>query len=355
MSKIKLAVLFGGASSEHAISCLSAYSVITNLDREKYDLYMVGITKGGRWLLFEGSPEDVKSGKWELSNVTPAHISPDPKTHGLILEDGKSISLDLVFPVLHGKNGEDGTIQGLLELSQVPYVGCGVAASANCMDKITAKKIFGFAGIPQGAYYAFTLCDLIANREKIISDIELKIGYPVFIKPSRAGSSIGISKAKTRDELDSAINEACLHDDRLLAEKAINAREIEVSVIGNDNPEASFPGEILNESQYYDYNAKYVDNLCGYGIPADLPAEKSEKIREYAAAAYKAADCSGLSRVDFFVDRDTGEIYLNEINTLPGFTDISMFPKLMMHKGYTYPGLIDRLCKLALSKEVEVC
>ena len=347
--KTAVAVLFGGVSGEHDVSCLSAYSVLTNLDSEKYTVYPIGITEKGAWLLFDGDYAALKDGSWE-QHTHPAFIAPDAALHGIVTADGRQIPIDVCFPVLHGIGGEDGTVQGLLELAGIPFVGCAVASSANCMDKIIAKKLLSAAGIPQCAYYDFDARDFAEAPERVLDAVEEAIGYPAFIKPSRAGSSLGIGKAHDRTELRAAITEAARHDHLIVAEEAVNAREIEVAVMGNRDADASCCGEILPCNEFYDFNAKYIDNKSGLAIPAPISEEESARIRTLAVESYHACGCEGLARCDFFIDRDSGAVYLNEINTMPGFTDISMFPKLRMAAGLTYPALIDKLIALALER-----
>lgn len=355
MNKLNLAVLFGGVSSEHEISCKSAFSVLTHLDQTRYTVYPVGITREGQWYLYKGEYDLIPSGKWEEDSLhlSSAILSPDRKTHGLELlgsDSRRSLPLDVVFPVLHGKNGEDGTVQGLLELSGIPYVGVGVLGSAVCMDKGIAKDVFAAANIPQCPY---TVCDIgeyESNAESVLADIEAHLSYPMFVKPANAGSSVGISKAVDRAGLVHALAIAAPHDRKIVIEKCVNAREIEVAVMGNNSPIASHPGEILPSNEFYDYKAKYIDGKSGLAIPCDLPADRMEEVRTLAVRAYKAGCCQGLARVDFFLDREDNRFYLNEINTLPGFTDISMFPKLFMHEGLSYGEILDRLIEYALRR-----
>lgn len=256
----------------------------------------------------------------------------------------------MVFPVLHGCNGEDGTIQGLFELAGIPYVGCGVLASAVGMDKIYAKIIFEKAGIPQADYLYFTRKEIYGDVEGVVDKIEEKFSYPVFVKPSNAGSSVGVSKAHDKNELKEALIYAARYDRKVLIEEFINGREVECAVLGNDDPVASTVGEIIPGNEFYDYKAKYIDNTSKIKIPADLPEETVEQIRNYAVKAFKALDCSGLARVDFFVHKETGKVYINEINTMPGFTSISMYPMLWEESGISYPELIEKLIDLAVQR-----
>ncbi|MBQ6570671.1 MAG: D-alanine--D-alanine ligase [Clostridia bacterium] len=355
MSKISLAVLFGGVSSEHEVSRISAGSVIKNVNREKYDLHVIGITKDGRWYYYTGSVEDMADGSWEKKeeNLTPAIVSPDRSVHGITLfeKDGiKNIRLDAAFPVMHGRNGEDGTIQGLFELADIPYVGCDVASSAICMDKALTNIMLAKNGIDQADFVWFYSREFFADSEKIIALIENKLGYPCFVKPANAGSSVGISKAKDRAGLIEAIKLAADNDFKIVVEESITGAEVEVAVMGNENPIASVPGEIAPANDWYDYEAKYNNVGSELFIPARLSPELSEKVRERAVEGYKVLGCTGLARVDFFVTAK-GRILLNEPNTLPGFTSISMFPKLFGATGVPYDELIDRLITYAIERK----
>jgi len=373
-AKKKVAVIFGGQSSEHEVSRLSAESVLKNIDRTKYDVVMIGITKDGRWLHYDGPVEKIGSGEWQA--IAEADISSGKRLSleeaccGM-KENGNSVAvaglkvdeilnstggntdskkIDVVFPVLHGCNGEDGTIQGLFELAGIPYVGSGVLGSALGMDKAYAKALFEKAGIPQGKYLVFNRKQIERDIDSIIKEVEGTLEYPCFVKPSNAGSSIGVNKAYSREKLIEALKIAAGYDRRVLVEEFIDGREIECAVLGNDDPIASTVGEIIPGNEFYDYNAKYLDNNSIIKIPADLPVETVEKIRNYAVRAFKCLDCAGLSRVDFFVHRKTGEVYINEINTIPGFTNISMYPKLWEESGIPYKELISRLIELAIER-----
>ncbi|HHV98314.1 MAG TPA: D-alanine--D-alanine ligase [Clostridiaceae bacterium] len=361
VEKKHIAVVFGGKSSEHEVSRVSAQSILQNIDRNKYDVTMIGITREGRWLIYDGPVEKLPTGEWQAIAESQADSgnAPLPSSGYLgnpagILEaagagQGKK-KIDVVFPVLHGCNGEDGTIQGLLELAGIPYVGCGVLASALGMDKAYAKIIFEKEGIPQGKYLVFNRKQLNTNLESIIEQVENSLGYPCFVKPSNAGSSVGVSKAPNREKLVEALKLAARYDRRILVEEFIDGREVECAVLGNDEPVASTVGEIIAGSEFYDYQDKYVNDSSRTEIPANLPEETINQIRDYAVRAFKALDCAGLSRVDFFVHRKTGKIYINEINTLPGFTSISMYPKLWAKSGISYSELISRLIELALER-----
>jgi D-alanine-D-alanine ligase len=357
-NKKRIAVIFGGQSSEHEVSRVSAESVIRNINTDKYDVVMIGITKDGRWITYNGPVDKLGTGEWQQIADTSNHT----ETNSLTVtnstrnvfkiagaeKEGKGI--DVVIPVLHGCNGEDGTIQGLFELAGIPYVGCGVLGAAIGMDKAYSKIIFEKEGIPQGKYLVFSRKQIANNMDEIFNKVESVLEYPCFVKPSNAGSSVGVGKAHDRSELINALEVAAKYDRRILVEEFINGREVECAVLGNDDPIASTVGEIIPANEFYDYEAKYIDNNSKCLIPADLPRETIEKIREYAVRAFKSLDCAGLSRVDFFVHKETAEIYINEINTFPGFTSISMYPKLWEASGIPYSELIERLIDLALER-----
>lgn len=352
---IKLCVIFGGKSSEHEVSCKSAYNILKNLDKEKYDIIKFGITKQGATWLYEGDDESILDGTWEKHDCTACVISHCPKTEGLLkLSDGKfeKIKVDVFFPVLHGKNGEDGTIQGVFELAQIPYVGNGVVGSALCMDKIFTKNILECAGIPVAPGFYITKSEA-KSVDEINKKIKSSFGYPVVVKPSNAGSSVGVSLVEEESELAKAIEIAIAEDRRVLIEKKIEKRELECAVLGNhDNASASVLGEVITLAKMYDYTTKYEDSATKTEIPANVDKELSDKIRDLAVRAFLVCDCTGLARVDFFVEKETNEIYLNEINTLPGFTDISMYPMLWGATGIPYSELLDRVIDLAI-KEAE--
>ncbi len=353
MSKKTVAVLFGGRSSEHEVSRKSATMVINNLSRDKYDLVMVGITKDGRWYLYEGDVVLIADGSWETSGATvPAVISPDTATHGLLVmrESGvETVRLDVVYPVLHGKNGEDGTMQGLLELAGIPYVGCDCASSAVCMDKALTNTLLEFGGIPQAKFIWFYAADWAENSEMYMDRIDSELGYPCFVKPANAGSSVGISKCKSRDDLRAAIELAAANDPKIVIEEGIVGAEVETAVMGNSCGEitVSTVGEIAPAAEWYDYDAKYNNAESALFIPGRLSPETMDLIKERAAKAYRILGCSGLTRMDFFVRKSDGEVMLNEPNTLPGFTPISMYPKLMEFDGIDNASLVDRLLVLA--------
>lgn len=352
MDKLKVCVIFGGQSPEHEISRKSVTSVINNLNKDKYDITVIGITKDGEWFLYSGDTANIKGGEWEndTKNKKKAIISPDAKDKAiLVFDDAKveKIHPDIVFPVLHGEYGEDGTIQGLLELANLKYVGMGVLASANGMDKAYTKVVFADAGIPQADWVVVKTCEA---RDTYIKKIEEKLGYPCFVKPCNTGSSVGVGKAHNREELIAALDEAAKFDRKILVEENIDGHEVECSVLGNENPMAGEVGEIVPTVEFYDFDAKYNDNSTVLKIPADVDEDTREKIREYAILAFKALDGMGLSRVDFFVKHSDGSIVLNEINTMPGFTDISMYPKLWDAKGLGYSELLDKLIEFGLER-----
>lgn len=346
--KKNLCVIFGGESPEHDISQKSVTSVLNNLDKDKYDIYTVGITRDGKWYLYTGDYGLIEDGSWEKDekNLVSAFISPDSSVHGIVVlaEPVKTIHIDVIFPVLHGEYGEDGTVQGLFELSHIPYVGMGVLASANGMDKTYSKIVFDAAGIPQANWVVVNSGE---NFEEKADEIEKKLGYPCFVKPARLGSSVGIGKAHDRKELLDALENAGKFDRRILVEEHIDGHEVECAVLGNFDVNASVVGEIKPTVEYYDFDAKYNDNSTVLVIPAELSEETSAKIRKYAVEAFKALDGQGLSRVDFFVKHSDGSVVLNEINTLPGFTNISMYPKLWGAVGIGYGELLDKLISLA--------
>ena len=352
-AKLSLAVIFGGVSSEHEVSRMSVTSILENLSNERYEVHMVGITKEGRWLLYTGPVEDILSGAWEQGPVTPAFLSPDPSVHGLVaLRDGKAetIHVDVIFPALHGKNGEDGTIQGLFQLSGIPYVGCDTESSAICMDKAVTHSLLSSADIEQAHYLWFYADRFDAAPDTIKNKIQARLDFPVFVKPSNAGSSVGVSKVECFEDLDQAIRKAAREDKKVVVEEGITGQEVEVAVLGNRDCDASIVGEIGASAQFYDYDDKYINGTSQLYIPARIPQEVSEKIRQTAVRAYRLLGCSGLARVDFFVTAGDNRVILNEINTLPGFTSISMYPKLWMAMGLSYGELLDKLIELALQR-----
>ena len=352
MAKTKVCVIFGGVSNEHEISLMSAKSIIDNIPNDKYDVVKVGITKKGRWLFFPGSTDEIISDTWhEHEDCVPCLISPDKTTKGLIKIYDNEIffeKIDVVLPVLHGKNGEDGTIQGLLELAGIPYCGCGLLASAACMDKVYTNIIFDNAGIAR-CRWDYIRAHEAADIDAVEARMAGQFGYPMFVKPSRSGSSVGISKVNNKDELRSAINLALAHDDKIVFEEFIQGHEVECAVYGNiPDLIASEVGEIGATASFYDYDDKYKNGTSRTFIPASVSKEIRDEIRETAKRAYTALGCAGLSRVDFFVEKDTNRILINEINTLPGFTTISMYPKLMQYEGMSYAELVDGIIQLGL-------
>ena len=344
-----LLVIFGGCSSEYPVSLRSSASVLRNIDKAKYNVITLGITRDGSWYLYTGDIDSIENDTWLKDEFTsPAILSPDKNDKALIvLNNGtyEKINIDVIFPVLHGKNGEDGTIQGIFDLAGIPYVGCGLLASAMCMDKAVTNTLADEAGIDGAKWAAFTEAQYKAGKVDL-NAIENKLGYPIFVKPANAGSSVGITKAHNHEELLGALDIAFENDYKAVLEETLIGREIECAVMGNEEPVASCIGEILPTAEFYDFDAKYVDNSTGLAIPADLPVEVSEKVREAAVNAYLTMGCRGLSRVDFFLC-DDGRICLNEINTLPGFTSISMFPKLFGQVGIPYSELLDKLIEYA--------
>lgn len=350
MSKKRIAVLFGGQSSEHEVSCISATTVISNIDEELYDILMIGITKEGHWLKVD-TIQDITSGAWRDGKVT-AILSPDAGQKGvLLIEDGKvtNVEVDVVFPVLHGLYGEDGTVQGVLELAKIPYVGCGVLASAVSMDKVYTKVIVDALGIRQADYVVVSKREL-QDMESAVDKVEKKLAYPVFVKPSNAGSSQGVSKAHDREELEKALLLAVKHDRKILVEETIIGREIECAVLATDDVRASGVGEILAAADFYDYEAKYNNPESKTIIGPELPEGAEEKVREAAVQIFKAVDGFSLARVDFFLQKDTDEVIFNEINTLPGFTSISMYPMLWEAKGIDKKELVEKLIETAYQR-----
>jgi len=363
--KIRLALLYGGKSGEHEVSIQTAFSVMKVLDMARYEPIPVYISPNGDW--YQGEPLTLPPESIQQLRLTEATASALPPTQehpghspvrpSIPVPSVKTaaswLDVDVVFPLLHGPNGEDGTVQGMLELAGLPYVGSGVAASAVGMDKELMKAVFAARGLPQVAYRVYTRKKWEQMPETIAEEIIAQLGLPCFVKPANLGSSVGISKAKTKEELYAAMDLAARFDRKIIVEEFVDGREIEVAVLGNDDPIASVPGEILPSKEFYDYEAKYLDGKSTMVIPAQIPEETAEKIRRLAIQAFKAIDASGLSRVDFFLTRDKGDILINEINTLPGFTQYSMYPLLWQHSGIPYPELIDRLVHLALERHEE--
>ena len=351
--KIKLAILCGGCSAEHDVSLTSAVGILSNLNRDRYRVLPIKITRGGKWLLLDSGLDYPTPEKLDQASG-PALLTGDPTLKGFFrLDTGKTIPVDVVFPVLHGPFGEDGTVQGLLALSGLPCVGAGILGSALGMDKILMKQIFIQSDLETPDFIWFLKSAWKKESDAIVSGIRSEIGYPCFVKPANLGSSVGISKVKTEASLREAIDFACRYDRRVLVEKAIAARELECAVLGNDEPTASVVGEILPSNEFYDYAAKYEDDQSQTVIPADIPEDVSERIRLWAVLAFRALDCAGLARVDFLMDKTSRKLYINEINTLPGFTPISMYPKLWEKSDLPYSRLLDRLIDLAIERDGE--
>ena len=370
--KLRIGVLFGGQSGEHEVSLTSARAVMAALDRDKYDVVPIGITKNGRWLagsdplaaleaaadpLLLPAGSESKIEKEELRNdrgvadVANAMSVTRPDPQFAILN--AQFSIDVVFPVLHGPKGEDGTIQGLLELAGVPYVGCGVLASAVGMDKAMMKAAFVAAGLPLVDWQLIRRVDWQRDAAQVVEQIEAGLSYPVFVKPANLGSSVGISKASDRAGLRQGLEEAAHYDRRIIVEQGVDAREIEVSVLGNDDPQASVPGEIVPSNEWYDYAAKYLGGESRILIPAPIAPDLAAQARAMALRAFKAIDGAGLARVDFLLDRATEVLYLNEVNTMPGFTSVSMYAKMWEASGISYSALLDRLIALALERHAK--
>ena len=352
MAKLNVCILFGGISPEHEVSLRSAESVLMNLNHEKYTVLPVGITKEGEWILFGGEDYSLlPDGNWSSHpDNCKAFLSP-VRGQGLVcLKDGGYTChpVDVVFPVLHGENGEDGAMQGLLQMAGIPFVGSHLAESAVSMDKTLTKLVADSAGIPQAAWQLVNSRDLCTRMDAIIAKIEERFAYPVFVKPAGTGSSVGVSKAANREKLVDALHFAGKYDSKILVEEFICGREVEVAVLGNENPVASVCGEIDSGAEFYDYDAKYVTDTSVAYIPARISEEATEKVRDLAVKLYTAIGAKGLSRVDFFVTYEGERVVFNEINTLPGFTSISMYPKLFCASGIAYPDLIDQLLELAL-------
>ncbi len=357
--KLHIAVLFGGRSGEHDVSLMSARSVLSVLDAQRYDVTRIGITRAGHWVTGEDVLERLENE--QVQGLDPVILKGEP-AQSLIytapLQSSGSLKplkdIDVFFPVLHGTFGEDGTLQGLLELADAAYVGAGVVGSAVGMDKGVFKEVMRAQGIPVIDSLVVLSSQVERDMQAVLAQAEALGDYPLFTKPANLGSSVGITKCRSRSDLGEGLMEAARYDRRILIERgAGDVREIEVSVLGNDDPQASVPGEVLPSREFYSYESKYVDGTSGLVIPADLPEEISNQIRNYALRAYKAIDCAGMARVDFFVEKATYQIYLNELNTIPGFTQISMYPKLWEASGLTYPQLVERLIELALERKRE--
>ncbi len=352
--RLRVGILFGGRSGEHEVSLASAASVIRALDPEKYEAVPIGISKDGRWLVGSGAqkllPDVLRSGQRVVlpADPTTGALMPIGEAHGF-----SSMRVDVVFPVLHGTFGEDGTVQGLLDLAGLPYVGAGVLGSAVGMDKDVAKRLCLQAGIPVVDYVCVLRSELENQRQAVLKRIQKKFRFPLFIKPAALGSSVGMSKVHNAAELPDALETAADFAQKILVEKAVKAREIELSVLGNEYPQASIPGEIIPHREYYDYAAKYLEDGTRLVIPAKLTKKQITLFQDLAVRAFRALECAGMARVDFFLEKRTGKIFLNEINTIPGFTSISMYPKLWEASGIPYRELIDRLIQFALAAHRE--
>jgi D-alanine-D-alanine ligase len=362
-NKIRIGLIFGGRSGEHEVSLASAESVMANLDRDKYELVPIGITREGSWLLgteprILTAAEQSASHDEGLEETTAVTLTGDPRLRRLIpVENGEELGnrgiLDVIFPVLHGTYGEDGALQGLLEMANVPYVGCGVLGSALGMDKEKMKLVFQVVGLPVVDYLVYRRNQWERSPEVILDAVEQRLHFPCFVKPVNLGSSVGINKAHDRIELEHAMNIAAEYDRKIIIERGINCREVECGVLGNDEPIASVVGEVLSSNEFYDYRAKYIDGKSQVVIPADIPQATAEEVRRQAVQAFLALDLSGLARVDFFIEKETGKVYINEVNTLPGFTTISMYPKLWEASGLPYAQLMDRLIELAIERHAD--
>ncbi|MFI5088511.1 MAG: D-alanine--D-alanine ligase [Terriglobales bacterium] len=383
MKKLRIGILFGGRSGEHEVSLLSAASILDAIDKDKYEVVPIGITKEGRWLT-SASAEKLLHGEFSSAKHLRAG-DPEATPGAALLAKGESIvippvpgdalapfesnapqrrledraiNVDVIFPVLHGTFGEDGTIQGLLELADLPYVGAGVLGSAAGMDKDVMKRLFRDAGLALVRHLTFLRADWQKDPKRVRKEVEKKLNYPVFVKPANLGSSVGVSKARDRKELKKAMDEAAAYDRKIVVEEGVGgkdrkAREIECSVLGNDRPEASIAGEVVPSKEFYDYEAKYLTEGSELLIPAKLSKKQMQQVQEMAVQAFLAVDCAGMARVDFLMDPKAEKIYVNEVNTIPGFTAISMYPKLWAASGLPYPKLIDRLIQLALERHAE--
>jgi D-alanine-D-alanine ligase len=357
--KLRVGVLFGGRSGEHEVSLMSARSMLAALDPDKYTITQIGISHQGEWLSGDDVLDKLLSG--QIGSLQPVALLPDTSRQGLfgIRKEGmqeileKLTELDVIFPVLHGTFGEDGTLQGFLELADLAYVGAGVLGSSLAMDKGLFKDVMRMHGIPVVESVIVLRSEINDDIQSVLDRAEQVAGYPLFVKPANLGSSVGVSKCSSRADLLEGLMEAARYDRRVLVERGVNAREIEVSVLGNDEPQVSIPGEIIPAAEFYTYDAKYHDDRSQLLIPAPITAEQTAQVQAIATRAYKAADCAGMARVDFLLDKDSQQLYLGEINTIPGFTQISMYPKLWAASGLPYPKLVDRLIELALERKAE--
>jgi D-alanine-D-alanine ligase len=353
--RIRVGVLFGGRSGEHEVSLVSAASVIKALDPAKYEVVPIGISREGRWHMGSGRRGPLSAVLKNGQAIIPSADPSGPKFFTRERQGGtkRVRGVDVIFPVLHGTFGEDGTLQGLLELAGFPYVGAGVLASSAGMDKDVMKRLFRDSGLPVVDWEVVLRSEWKRNPARLRKLIEAKLGYPLFVKPANLGSSVGISKVHNRRELGPAIDMAAGYDRKVIVEKGLDAREIECSVVGNDSPQASFPGEIVPLNEFYDYEAKYIKEGSELIIPAKLSRAEMRSVKDLALRAFRAVDCAGMARVDFLLDRPSEKLFVNELNTIPGFTPISMYPKMWEASGLPYPALLDRLIELALERHRE--
>ncbi len=360
-NKIRVGLIFGGRSGEHEVSLMSARSVMKAINKNKYEVTLIGITKEGKWIAGDDTMKQLTSG--DIVNASEAALLGEPQHRALMqvkahaASGGVTLSsmteLDVIFPLLHGTFGEDGTVQGLLELADIPYVGAGVVGSAVGMDKAVFKSVMKAHDIQTPKYVIALRSEVERDVQGVIAKCEAQFSYPMFAKPANLGSSVGVVKAHNKSEMPEALKESAKWDRKILIEQGIDAREIEVSVLGNDEPIASVPGEVVPKKEFYDYNAKYIDGDSELLIPAPLGEATTKRAQEIAVATFKAIDACGMARVDFLMDRKTNELYVSEINTIPGFTEISMYPKLWEASGMSYSELIDRLIELALERQAE--
>jgi D-alanine-D-alanine ligase len=349
MARTRLAILYGGRSAEHQVSVVSARSVMEALDPDRFEVVPIAITREGAWLLPDRSPLELTASEGALPEVEAAGREVAVRPERGLTEAGPG-PVDVVFPILHGPFGEDGTVQGLFELADLPYVGSGVLASALAMDKAMAKVVLAAAGLPQAPYLVVPERDWRADPGRVAAEVADRLAYPVFTKPARLGSSIGINKVKTPDALAAGLAAAFAHDTKALVEQGVTARELECGVLGNDTPEASVVGEVVPGHEFYDFEAKYLDESLKLEIPAPVPDTVRSQVRELSLRAFQALDCEGFARVDFFYEEATGQVLVNEVNTIPGFTPKSMFPLLWAASGLAYPDLVARLVDLAVER-----
>ena len=361
MKKMRIGILFGGRSGEHEVSIMSARSILEVIDRKKYEVVMIGITKQGRWICGDDSMIVLETDHAAIDSASAAALLADPAINSLFKVSGRAggrefalsrvVDLDVIFPVLHGTYGEDGAMQGFFELADIAYVGSGVLGSAVAMDKGIFKSVMRAAGLPVLPAVIFNRSEYQMDPGAVINQVLQELTFPLFVKPVNLGSSVGVTKASNPEALRSGLDEAARWDRRLLVEQGIEAREIEVSVLGNDVPNASVAGEIVTQGEFYDYEAKYLTDESEFLIPAPIPEAQLERVRRLAVAAFKAADCAGMARVDFLLEKSSNELFLNELNTIPGFTNVSMYPKLWKASGLEYTEIIDRLIELALERK----